>query len=538
VFIKRQISYNVVMTSGSTFRRTLDAIEAPTIGATFRRARDYIEAATTGSTFRRTLGAVGIPDLLVSKHKGAGNAAVYSLSGGTTLTQIGSDFSIGSLEAPDVSGANTYKPHGHVLEFQGKRIVWHRNTIREENTGGAGTWGIVHTISDMLASNGYGQHTGIHLVQVRGAPALVGLYKEVTTNDTNVLESTDGITWTQVGTIMATGSNAVGRSIIFRNKLYWRIGAAGTEIICYDPLLRTASLIETGFAAAALNIDFCVLDNNLYMAGTIGSSSGDLFGLYRLDGSIFTNIHTFSTQDNGSSGEDGACVLFTDNTNLYAILTGEASGLDGNAMFKIEDPGGAGQTVTDITNPVIPSQYRSGGGSANEINHWSVFVNNDSRPNLPEIYLWRLQSFATGTHDAYQYVNDFTELTSLGTGPSDDIYLPHTHFGGGERIALTDKIYAEIAGNATVVDGTELSYRVYGTSLGAGTIKLYYSMGEETPNIQATLTGTATGGSSVRSGNEIQNVNADAAATLYTLIWDNISDGIVETDMVNLMLSI
>lgn len=508
----------------------------PASGATFRRTLQPIEAPTSGSTFRRTVLPVGIPDLLVSKHKGAGNAQAYTLQGGTTLVQIGSDFSIGSLEVP----TSTYSPHAYVLEFQGKKIVWHQNTIREENTGGAGTWGIVHTISDMLSIAGFAQHTGIHQVQVDGVPTLVGLYRETATNDTNVIESTDGITWTELDTVLATDSSALGRTIVHRNKIYFRNNTSSNVIICYDPQLNSAIqilILPTTLAAGNVNQDFCVLDNELYMVGTTGTVGSDTFRLWRLFGSNFIEIYTFTTQDNGTNGEQGGCVLFTDNTDLFAILPGETGASDGNAMFRIQDPDGPSQTVTDITNPVIPSQFRAGGGSANEINRWHVFVNNDTRPRLPEVYLWRLATFASGNHESYQYVNRFTELVSLGTGPTQDVYLPHTHFGGGERLAATQKVYAEIEQDQTIAAGTQLSYRVY-ESINDVTIKFYYSLGEEIPKIQMSLTGTATGGSSSRSGNTVIDVTPDGGSTLYTIIWDVTADGIVETDMLNIMASV
>jgi hypothetical protein len=275
------------------------------------------------------------------------------------------------------------------------------------------------------------------------------------------------------------------------------------------------------------------------MVGTTNGTFTTTFRLWKLFGNLFVQIHNFTGQRNGVSvgAEQGGCALFTDNTDLFAILGGETGTSDANAMYKIEYPDGTGQTVTDITNPVIPAQYRAGGVSANENNRWHVFVNNDTRPRLPEIYLWRLASFSTGTHDAYQYINDSTELVSLGVGPSDDIYLPHTKFGGGERISADQKVYAEIVGDTTVVGGTEISYRVYESTVDVS-VEFYYSLDEEIPSTQMSLTGAATGGSSIRSGNTVIDVTPDDGSTLYTAIWDVAADGIVETDMLNIMASV
>ena len=84
---------------------------------------------------------MAIPNLLVCKSVpssiGTSSAAVFELIGGTTLSQIGSNITT-SLEDYGNNRATN-----RVIEFKGERILWHRATIREENTGGSGIWGVV-----------------------------------------------------------------------------------------------------------------------------------------------------------------------------------------------------------------------------------------------------------------------------------------------------------------------------------------------------------------------------------------------------------
>jgi hypothetical protein len=479
---------------------------------------------------------MAIPNLLVSKHKGQGNAAVFQLIGGTVLEQIGSAFTA-SLELPtDSTHAN------RVIEFKGKRFVWHRNEIREENTGGTGNWGVVYTVPNYSGNEGFGKHTGLFEIQVAGVPTLVGLHQRTSNSNLAAIESTDGTSWVQFDSTYPAGEPAVVSSaIVYRNQMYWRWRSTTNPVLKYDPVLNTGSLITVqNIVTGSSNNDFCVHNDQLFMVGSTGSGSADTFRLWQLQGSAFTQIHAFTTQDNGAAGEDGSCCLFSDGTDLFAILPGETATSEANAMYRIQDPAGGGQTVTDISATVLPARFRAGGANASDDNLWFCFVNNDSAPTSPEIYLWRLSNFDTGTYEAFQFVNFSTALTELASGPSHEIYMAEAKFGGGDRIDSvgTAKVYAELESFAEVIGGgVQFSYRVYGTGA-SKTATLYIDGGQEIPATQATLSGVATGGSSVRSGNTITAVTPDAGATLYTGVWAASTDGFSETDQLHLQLNL
>lgn len=479
-----------------------------------------------------------IPNILVSKHDGLGSTAVFELVGGTSLQQIGNNIT-SSMEAP----TNVTVANNRVIEFKGKKFVWHRNTIREENTGGTGTWGIVHTISDIIATDGFARHTGFHIINVDGVPTILGGYSDISTNDINILRSTDGVTWTEVDSTLNTGAGTCGRSIVYRNKLYWRY-VSSQEVIEFDPVLNSSvEVTGAGLVAGNSTQDFCVHGNELFMLGTRDTGNGSKFILWQKIGSTFTQVHSFTAADNGASGEQGCACLFSDGTDLYAICNGRDTLVDGNTMFRIQNPGGPGQIVTEITDTVIPARFRSGGAAANIVNRWFSYVDNDTDPASPEIYLWRLPAQFDSAYDAFQFIDFSTVLTELGS-LSWEITLPNTKFGGGDRIVSTAgiKVYAEleqldtIAGSGSGVQ-VQFSYRVYGTGADK-TATLYLDGGEEIPTVAATLVSIATGGSSSRSGNTIINVTPDAGVTLYTGIWDTGADGFVATDNVHLQLNL
>jgi hypothetical protein len=483
---------------------------------------------------------MAIPNLLVCKSVpssiGSSSAAVFELIGGTTLSQVGDNITT-SLE---IYGNN--RATNRVIEFKGKKILWHRNTIREEDTGGSGTWGIVHTVSDALSFDNYARHSGLHVVNVDGVLTIIGLYLQTASNDVSAIRSTDGTTWTETGSLLDTGNGASGRDIVFRNKLYWRL--SNNQVIEYDPLTNaTLQISVTPSLSINYSQDFCTHNDNLFMLGSYGTTDNTFYHLYQLTGSSFTSVHTFSGKDVGGTGELGVTCLFTDNTDLYAIINGEAAGVNGDTISRIQNPGEGSQIVTDITSTVMPSRFSPGGSSAIESARWQSYVNNDTDPTSPEIYLWRLPS-AAGNYEAFQFVDFSTILTELGGGPTYEIYLPNTKFGGGDRIVSTAgvKAYAEmeqlttIAGSGAGVQ-VQFSYRVYGTGADK-TATLYVDGGEEIPSVVATLTGAASGGSSSRSGNTIIDVTPDDGATLYTGVWDTGADGFAATDNVHLQLNL
>ena len=116
---------------------------------------------------------MAIPNLICIKSKGAGMVQVYELSGGDTLTQLGNDVT-SDFEAPS-TGIN--RPSNRSIVFNGMEMIFHRNTIRERDSGGANTWGVVETFSDMAGTGGFGFHSGLYEITIDGTAALAGIYQ-------------------------------------------------------------------------------------------------------------------------------------------------------------------------------------------------------------------------------------------------------------------------------------------------------------------------------------------------------------------------
>lgn len=491
---------------------------------------------------------MAIPNLLVSRSRvrtspsGENNARVYELVGGTELRQIGSTIAK-TCEAPD-DGDSTRACLNRVIEFKGERYFYHQNEIRKENQGGSGLWGVVHTTTSQNTSITYAEHTGLYNVQVNGVNTLVAIYF-TTSNTIAATRSSDGSTWTDVVPIAGVVDSATmfGKSIVFRNQLYTYVDHFNGPVIRYNPQTDTGAFITAngGILNGANAHDFAVHNNNLFMVGTSAATVGDITYLYQLIGSNFDRIYTFSAVDNGGTNEGSCPLLFSDGTDLIAIIPGRSGGNLGDTAFRIQNPGTGSQTVTDITATILPGTIQPGGSQGGELSHWYAFVNTDTNPASSEIYLFRYnnlnRSSYTQSGACYQYTDTATELTYLGNGLDYTVAVVDAKFGGSERIAGDSKVYAELEGLTEVTGGIQFFFRVYGAGSDK-TATLYINGGEEIPTSVATLTGSATGGSAARSGNTITAVTPDSGSTLYSCIWAAATDGFTETDNLHLQLNL
>jgi len=474
---------------------------------------------------------MAIPRLICIKSKGAGMVQVYELINGTTLSQIGNDVT-SSFETP---ATTTCRPTNRAAVFNGLELIYHRDTIRERNTGGADTWGIVATLPTANSGAGFGYHSGLYEVQISGVPTLVGIY-QTSSGHVNLSTSIDGTTWNTTASVInsSIGSTVWGPDIIYRNKIYSWTNGSSADIIEVDPVAGSGIKHDIGIGSGSLRAaDFCVHDNRLFVVYASGNTSGSPFRIKEFIGGSWSTIHTF-TKDVGVNGEQGGPCLFSDNTDLFVILPGEEGSTDGTSCYRMIDPGGSGQSVLEITsaganstNGVIPAALAPGGGSAAESDSYSSFINSETDPANPETYIIRLSGPGQlGSYEIYQFTDKDTTLTSLGAGPSSDIYLPNEKNGGGTRVTASggDKIYAEIENHEELAGGViQFDYTVKGSGSDV-TGRIYISNDEEIPATLATITG-ASGGSSSANAGTIIDITPDNGATTYTATFNGVSAG-------------
>ena len=476
-------------------------------------------------------------------HRGAylsasGTPAVYELVNGSSLSLIG-DSDIGDgLEAgfiQDVGATN------RICEYKGKRYLWHENFIKEENEGGTGNWGTVHTTSQPAGAS---TNSGLFTVILNGDPIMVGM----SGLSIRCALRFDGTTFTNIVPGGGTTIRA-GTATVFNNKIYWNVY---NQVWTYDPVDDSIAVFGMGGSFSTITRDFAVVNNRLFLAGYQNSSGVSQFArLWVLDDTGFTIVYTFDTDpimDNGFSGASGNPLLFSpDNSSLVFITTGEdGSNNVGDQAALIQNPGTGSQIVTDITDPLIPSQFRPLGADAVGTARYFLFTDtqNSSSPTSPDFYIWRLADQSAGSYGFYQYVDTSTVLSYLGIGPSHQYWGPHIKNGGQDRISAganstsTNKIYTELENPVigSSIGTMDISFRVYGSDTGLDG-RVYMSLDQETPDTQITIT-SVTGGSTSVASNVISNITADDGATLYTLTWPATADGVTDGVPVTLVMDL
>jgi hypothetical protein len=465
---------------------------------------------------------MAIPNIYFHHNQGNGAPQVFELVGGISLSQIGSDIATG-LEA-----TGSFPVTNSILEFKGKRYCWHNASIYEENTGGSGNWGVVRTLSGVTTE--VDQHSGLHLAYRSDQPIMIGLTNAA--GGSCVGFRFDGSTWTEVSGPIGS-LNGPGKAYVHNNVLYQnRWGGVHT----YDPATDTLGTVSGVGGTFTPARDFCSFNGKLYAGGFTTDTAANPAGLFELQESGFVSVGTMPDHQMGTNGEDSAPVLFSpDNESLVLIISGETlSNVDGDQAFRIQNPGTGSQTITNITDPVIPAQFRPGGASAVEFSHYYVVTDtqNSSSPTSPDFYFFRTNNKASSTFGTYQWQGYSTTMSFLGIGPSWQFKPSECKRGGQGRLSAganatsTNKVYAELETPvvSSTLGGMDISFRVYGTDTGL-TATVYFSLDQETPDTQATLVGTVSGGSASRSGNTITNVTADDGATLYTFTWAALGDG-------------
>ena len=467
-----------------------------------------------------------------------GTPSVFELINGTQLNLIGIDDIGDGLEGSFTESIHTNR----ILEFKGKRYVWHKQYIKEENEGGTGNWGIVHTT---LGAANTDLSSGLFTVLRNGVLNMVGI---IHNGSFRAAFRFDGTTWTNILGVSG-GTTRSGKALTFNNKLYWDVLDA---TFVYDPVDDSIASFGFGGSFNAIMRDMCVLNNELFAAGyneTSGSNQEAM--LWKFTDTGWEVVHTFDGTpyiDNNFAGSTSSPILFTpDNQNLVFISSGkDGSANTGDQAALIQNPGTASQIVSDITDPVIPAQFRPLGSNAVGSTRYVLFTDtqNSSSPTSPDFYIWRLAVHNVGNWGFYQYTDTNTELAYLGIGPSFQYAGPHIKQGGQGRISAganstsTNKIYAEMESPviSSSLGSMDVSFRIYGTGTNIEA-RVYVSSEQETPDTQITIT-SVTGGSASVAANVISNLTADDGATLYTFTWPADADGITNGVPVSLVMDL
>lgn len=466
---------------------------------------------------------MAISPLLVTQH-GAGDIKVFRMgAGGTLLSQIGPTIT-------GVTGEGGHGPgsfaQGYAIEFHGKIFVGFNETPSTYTVYrfDSPTW--TQVFSGATTGQAGTRHTALHTVIIGGVQSLCVLY-DSGGNDHTLAISSNGSDWTTsvVGNLAV---NAYTRSIVWRNTIYVTVNSATHHIMSVDTTNGAWNSYSVGgWTNGTGQGSLCVFRNRLFIgrAPTAGSAPA----VYELSGGTFV---LRASPPGGQTATmlneaDHALVPVGDTKMLFVCVTSDGSN-HGSRAFDIYPSAGGSLTFVEVTSPVIPASLRPTLNATFQSHRWECFVDNEESPDQPTIHLWHLTTGAgSGIRTYYSYTNSTTALGGGLVAPDASFNLPSFATGGGDRVSTSGSFDISVVSVTPIVAGVRIGFIVRSPTVVSDLrVSVQHSPYEGTDLAQATLFGTATGGSATRSGNEIQQVTSDGV-TVYTLDWHAEADGYV-----------
>jgi len=467
------------------------------------------------------------PVLFTRLENGGGEATGYRLLAGTALSEIPDDnVDIGSAQGE--SGLNYQyqrKPLNHMVRFGNKVFVWVKNHIYEINTS-TDSWDIAHTTTTGTPNS---DHSGLYHIEINGVPSLIGFY------GANVVLMYNGNTdsWSETTLPLSVVSPSQSEVFIYRNIVFCAGVSGGSRVWWWDP---SGSSLGTQTMSPA-GVSFAVHKGVLYLILYFWASPTQPY-MYRFTGASWSGLDYVGVNSNpggvrvehvyANAPEEKMPELVDIDGKLYAFVWGRLTGSgDLYSHLEIYEYDATGDYIdmsTDevrITTSVSPFQ-----SSSSSLHHPSihVFQDFDTDPTNPETYFFIIGRRDQDSWVTYKWNGPSSLMTSVGIIGAWGLAPSQSKDGGGQRVWTEGVPNVQITGITKSSDGMTISFKAYGGDTGK-IVKIYVNGQEGPPTALATLTGTATGGSATRNGNQVENVSADGSTT-YTVGWDFFSDGL------------
>lgn len=459
-------------------------------------------------------------------------------------TPVGSPLGTGGPGAANAEtpGATDIMPQNRIVRFRGELYALIADSggatvagVYREDQGGAGQWGQVLGI----ALVGESAITGLFVLHPSGVPTLVVLFRG-SGGQLQVSSSTDGTTWNTSGVLGGIAAST-GEAVPFRNSIFWTGDQSGIGgLLDYDFALSavTSYPFTSVFASSSQGSCFgiTVHDNVVFMSGWRNSDTNNRIVKVQA-GSLVTILDFVGGQTRGVS--DGHSCMFTDPAtgDLIAIWSGQNQATAGarTLVQRIENATGAATPVTDISSTVLGAvegadKYLEGGGSASVSRSWYVYVDNDTDPLNPRVFLFTFASTGAVT-EMWEWKGIAAEIELVGAGAgisTGQFGIPTVAFGGGERSVISASIEIGDSANQDFEDTT--GRRFYWRAIGSGgpfVGTFYVSGGEGFPDTVAPIaagslvveSGVPATSPSI-SGNTITNITPDDGTVLYSVALD------------------
>lgn len=455
------------------------------------------------------------PPILVMRHRSNSGGTMQPLRyQGATQADIGTAF--GSAVGYNVD----HSPRNHVIQFGGNLYAVGNDGIykKDDPTIQTGSWTIDYTYGITPITGGMSTISGLYPVNIGGTASLMMVYRTVNSTSWRIV-TFDGSSWSETGTITSSAAcDTFKSSIIYRNQLHI-IGEASASFhpaLVFNPATGTVDSPSEPFSGAD-DPSMCIFNDRLFAQYQNGNDRS--LAEYTGTWTFITNIYTPGVNPRTLNYRGAQSALMTDGTYMYAF-------------WGINNPSGTQKciqidntlTPTDITGTVLPASLTSITAIEAATAHWMCVYDTNTSPGSSQPWLYYAANDVAGTtFTVFEWVNDSTEMVVQDTGGDVAHSLP-TEVAGGERIWTAGELDIKITGVSAGIGGEVINFMAYGDPGSADkTVTFQWTNeGEPTTN-QATLTGTATGGSAARSGNSVINVDADGTTT-YTITWDTITD--------------
>lgn len=295
----------------------------------------------------------------------------------------------------------------------------------------------------------------------------------------------------------------------------------------FNPSLDTWATVTnptTGNTDGQWNRSFCIWQGRLFSIH-YGSAANVNYraSLWELVNNVWTEVLQIAipAYDNNRSSA-GRNPLWTDGTNLYFMMRFQQFSADGWRCYQITPS----LVASEITTAVIPSGLREAQPSTSG---FLPIIDSVSSPGQTTIYLRYWDNHIYGTPMIlYKWNGPTSKLSIVDMGGNVANALPHGVLSGTHLYSTGPEVVIEDI--LDTLTGKTLNFKVYGGGTGK-TVRFYAG---DILQTEAILSGTATGGSAVRNGNQIENVDADGT-TVYTVDFNATANGLFDGDSPRLL---
>lgn len=514
-----------------------------------------------------------VPSVLFTDYQdeasaGAVAAAKYYETG-LTSTALGNTF---GAQSDTLYSAYPFAGSGKTIRFQGEYYSAHGTGTgaliykKDDGDSASGGWTLEYTPATTVRTTlGCDCISAFVEVVVSGTPTLVCIYRQNSAVNAYGVIHFDGTTWTEpVASYTLTGASIGSTApaaldiIAHENEVFFFTSSGSVALgpYVYDPVGQTITTVtfETVGAAApgAPQVGkFFVLNTNVYWLGQHNTSPSA--GIWRYDGST-----AFDVAQSGigslitplADRELGKWAAWVEGGKAYIAFIGLVSADRGWQVYEVPTSGSTIGTPVDVTSTVfptggdaddlLPAGVATGAGFGNTNEYAAMHAVHDPEDDSVYLYHGTYQGGVSAGIDTWLLLL-FTDgstavaLAGVGSGGATNEAPPSAFFGGYSFLHEPGILEAWITTDPTSsAGGLLISFKAAGDSGSADKVVSFkVSINGEPSDEDASLFGSATGGSASRNGNTVEDVDADGSTT-YTVLWNPGDNGVSSGDYVQL----